>query len=656
MKRGETVFFCSGGLGGIRILRCENDCIFFRLVVESSHHFGKGGVQMMVSVETVLLRGKRRMERLLDVPGLRQLGTGAGYLGFGVLLSAVQVWGRMQPAALGLIYASRGWRCCCAAVGCALGYRLLWGSEGWYGAAWAAGAGILVLGIRHWGGRRPWRMALGSAALTSAVGLVLYLREGTAPVLLVLRAAIAAGVGLLDSSQGRSLRWLGFGAGAMALSSLRPWLGCAAAGAAAVTVSLPGAMLTALGADFGGAGISMTAVLGLSLFLQSFPLARGLAPGAACALWMLVRQTWEPWCLLAAALGGGAAALLPWRVEPAHSGSLGIVQVRLEQTARVLTGFQRQLLEYAPPAVDLDGLTEQMQLAACASCPNREDCLERRHLDTAALTGDAPFLCRHPALAEAEVTRSRERLRRIRAARAAKESCRMALVQQYGFLADALSSLADWLAAGERSRPLFRVKVSARSRGRELGDGDRVSTFAGVGCRFYVLLCDGMGTGLGAAEQSRIASGMIRRMLSAGLPPEAVLGSINSQLTLTDQGGAVTVDLCELRLDTGRAWLYKWGAGRSWLLRRRRGIPIGSSGPPPGLGVSQGQENISRASLCRGETLVMTSDGVDTSHVPDWAAHSPTLDNGALAGYILQSSASQSDDATVITIRLTPKP
>ena len=90
--------------------------------------------------------------------------------------------------------------------------------------------------------------------------------------------------------------------------------------------------------------------------------------------------------------------------------------------------------------------------------------------------------------------------------------------------------------------------------------------FAGIGCRYYVLLCDGMGTGLGAAEEGQSAASLLRQMLSAGFPPEHALRSVNSLLALRGRAAAVTIDLAELRLDSGRVTVYKWGAAPSLLL------------------------------------------------------------------------------------------
>ena len=616
-----------------------------------------------MTAETVLLRVKRRGEQWLEKPVLRC----AAYFGGGLLLSSLQLWGRMQPVAVGFAAAAAGWRCCAAALGSGVGYMLLFGQEGLQGGVWALGAMLLglLLPLLDGGGRARFRLAAGCMCLVSGTGLAFGLAGAPGPELLFLRIALAGGSALVAepaiSGRDRLSRWLGCGVGVMALAGLWPALGWLAAGAAAAGAPLPAALAAALGAELaGGTEISLTAAVGLAFFLARL-LPQGewrsaAAPPLACGALMVLGRVWEPWVLVFVGLGAAVGALLPWKLTAAPRRSiLGRAQVRLEQTARVLGRFQRQLLEYASPPPDIPGLYQQLKQDTCGTCPARKDCVEKARLTESLLTGEEEFQCRKALQAGAALHRSREQLRRIRSARARQEEYRMALVQQYGFLSDTLQALSDQLT--ERTgggKPRYRVQVSARSRGKLLADGDRVSAFPGVGCKYYVLLCDGMGTGLGAAEESRQASELMKEMLTAGMAPGAVLGCLNSQLTLMDRGGAVTADLAELRLDTGRVWLYKWGAGPSWLLRRKHLIRIGSSGPPPGLGITAGRESVSRASLGLGDSLVMLSDGVDTGNAKSWPAMARNADPGTLAAQILSCAGNQGDDATAVVIRLQP--
>ena len=80
---------------------------------------------MLNSVEAMLEQNARWREH----PGLR----GAACFGGGLALSALQIGGQMQPAAMGLIMATRGWECCASAVGSGLGYLLFWGRRDSFG-------------------------------------------------------------------------------------------------------------------------------------------------------------------------------------------------------------------------------------------------------------------------------------------------------------------------------------------------------------------------------------------------------------------------------------------------------------------------------------------------------------------------------------------
>ena len=179
--------------------------------------------------------------------------------------------------------------------------------------------------------------------------------------------------------------------------------------------------------------------------------------------------------------------------------------------------------------------------------------------------------------------------------------------------------------------------------------------FPGPECRYYVLLCDGMGTGLGAAQDGATAAGLLRQMLLAGFPAEHALESLNSLLALRGTAGAVTVDLAELRLDSGIACVYKWGAAPSWVLTRGGAQKIGTATPPPGLSVGEDRVRAEKLSLRRGEVLIMLSDGVDGEGIQHLLDLSPDAPPGELAAEILERGCGNAeDDATAAVIRLRP--
>jgi stage II sporulation protein E len=179
--------------------------------------------------------------------------------------------------------------------------------------------------------------------------------------------------------------------------------------------------------------------------------------------------------------------------------------------------------------------------------------------------------------------------------------------------------------------------------------------FSGPGCRYYVLLCDGMGTGIGAAQEGQSTGALLRQMLCAGFPAEHAFRSINSILTLRSKAGAVTLDLAEIRLDTGRASVYKWGAAPSWVLRRTGAEKIGSASPPPGISVGETRETVSRLSLKRGEALILVSDGVEAGAFLRREGITPDGPPGELAaGLVSRGRERKEDDATAAVIRLHP--
>jgi stage II sporulation protein E len=226
-------------------------------------------------------------------------------------------------------------------------------------------------------------------------------------------------------------------------------------------------------------------------------------------------------------------------------------------------------------------------------------------------------------------------------------------MQQYHFLSLYLRNLSDRLPRrGESAKAEFRMELSARSNSRQKANGDRCFAFPGSDCRYFVVLCDGMGTGLGAAREGQSAGKLLRQMLTAGFPAEHALQTLNSLLALQTKAGAVSVDLAEISLESGIVHIYKWGAAPSFLLHRRGAEKIGTATPPPGLSVEPGPMAVEKLSLRRGEVLMLASDGVESGAVdviPQGSVDGPL---GSLAEYLLNYGSSEADDATVALIRL----
>ena len=335
------------------------------------------------------------------------------------------------------------------------------------------------------------------------------------------------------------------------------------------------------------------------------------------------------------------------------------LQVRLELMAGVLAQTQQLLIESPGVPVDEEAVLMRAQERACGGCPCRKSCRERMEalprqllhrpmMDTTSL----PLSCKKPGRLILELRRSQEQLRAIKADRDRQAEYRAAVVQQYQFLSLFMQELSDQLPRRFRhQQPKFQTEVAVKSYAREADNGDRCIWFAGTQCRYYVLLCDGMGTGIGAAQEGQTAAALLRQMLTAGFPAEHALRSLNSLLALRSRAAAVTVDLAEIRLDTGRVTVYKWGAAPSLLLSGSLVDKIGTAGPPPGLS-QQARETVDRLSLGGGEVLILLSDGAGEDRLlrTEWTAPEPSP--GVLAAAIVEHGAQDGDDATVAVVRL----
>lgn len=593
--------------------------------------------------------------------------------GCGFLLSGAGLGTVPQPLAMGMITAATGWRALVMSLGAMLGYPTFWGSAGRPGIVWAAAGGLLalLLGKREEARQQPLMIPAIGAFLTAVTALAsrIFLGMETPLPAAAVQVALTFLTGVLFAQTVRCrdaiTDWLAMGLGVLALA--RVWLGpfglgFGAAGLLSVYGAFPAAALAGLALDLTrSTALPMTGVVCLAYFIRMIPFDKRwqhyAAPGAACLAVMAALGKWDLTPLPGLVLGGAAAAILPPRPEVSRRrGETGAAQVRLELGAEVLRTLQSLIAEAEPPPVDADALLCKARDRACGGCSARHSCRQKDALTRQHLENPLDADCRKQGRLLPELRRAQEQLRILQADRHRQREYRQALQQQYRFLGTYLRSIADQLPRrADRTAAQFRVEASARSRGRERVNGDRCMAFSGCGCRYFVLLCDGMGAGPGAAWEGQKASDLLRQMLTAGFPPEHALETVNSLLALRGAAGAVTVDLAELRLDTGHAVIHKWGAAPSWLLTRGKAEKIGTATPPPGITLEGARETVEKLSLRRGEVLILLSDGVEAGEDLRLSDLAPDWPPGELAEKILErEGGTGEDDATAAVIRLVP--
>lgn len=632
---------------------------------------------MMTELETYLRRGQGILRRLAAEPIARKGAQLALYAAGGLVFSGASLAHRAQPLAMGLICNLSGWRSGVMCLGAMAGYRIYWGQAGLQGMVWAA-LGFLTTLLPVWHRLREETPGLAdgiSATLVAVTGLLFQLLwQDDAPVAIyLLRVALAAGSTELFA---RILRrdsppadWLGGGVAVLALAQISPFpglnLGFLAAAALTGAGAFPSAAIGGLALDLAGVTrVPMAAVMTGAYLLRLLPRGgKWLSWGGSALVYLVVMclgGTAELSVLPALLLGGALSLILPGASPLDHRrGVTGMAQVRLELMAGTLSQTRQLLLEADSPPVDEEALIQRIRERACGGCPNRKQCraveipaeiLHRPLADSTSL----PFFCRKPGRMLLELRRGQEQLRALLADRQRQREYREALIQQYQFLSAYLRSAADGLSRKSDVFPArFTPEVAVCSAGKEWANGDRCAWFSGTENRYYILLCDGMGTGVGAAQEGQNCVSLLRRMLTAGFPAEHALRSVNSITALRSWAGAASMDLAELDLARGNAAIYKWGAAPSWLLRNGSSEKIGTATPPPGLSVTESRETVDRLSLRRGEALILCSDGVEAERLFLRGEVDPKLPPGELAAYLLeQCPADAADDGTCVVIRL----
>ena len=637
---------------------------------------------MLTAIRSYTREAKLRWKRLVLDRRVHRIFWVLRCLLMGFALSAGSLTHRPLPLSLALVVSGKGWEAVLHALGGVAGFRIFWQEAGNQGIV-CLGAGLILALILGRVSADPWLLSAGAGVITAVSGLLFRFRLGdTTPLAFyLLRIGLSCGVtwlrlgifqnpGPIKTALNRSV-WV------LALAQIAPtsWLCLGMVPAAAISLGsyFPAVALAGVALDLAQVTpVPMTGVLCAAFLLGQLSKVprrfRFLLPAVCYLAGMALSGVYAPEPAMMLAVGGLLTDFLPQTGElPTRRGETGAAQVRLELAAGVLAQVQQQLLEVPHRPIDEDALVIRAAERACGACPCRKTCREREQvgqlpaqiLHRPLLDGhDLGIPCRKEGRLLAEFHRAQEQLRAIRGSREQLREYRSAVLQQVHFLAVFLQDLSDQLGSRLKApKDRFKPQITLRANRREGESGDRVQSFRGTGCRHFVLLCDGLGTGLGAAEEASTAGNLLKRLLQAGFPPEYALRTFNSLCVLRGFGGAATVDLAQLDLDTGKAAIYKWGAAESWLLGSAGAEKIGTAGPPPGLSVTEARETVDRLSLRRGETLVLCSDGVAGEEAFRRICVGTGESPGEMATRILEEGAVPGgDDATVALIRLTPIP
>lgn len=218
------------------------------------------------------------------------------------------------------------------------------------------------------------------------------------------------------------------------------------------------------------------------------------------------------------------------------------------------------------------------------------------------------------------------------------------------------------LARLSQKEPLMAVAgVAVAGREGQSVSGDVGAWFKDDGGRLNVVLCDGMGSGPEAREDSNCALSLLEKFLRANLTPEEALNTVGEALALRGevQGGFTTIDLLQLDLYTGRGAVYKLGAAPTYLRHGREVERLEGAALPAGVTVSGGGPDQFALKLEADDCVVMVSDGVASGGGDQWLQELIKAFDGdspkGLADRILQESGhreGRGDDRTVMVLKV----
>lgn len=173
---------------------------------------------------------------------------------------------------------------------------------------------------------------------------------------------------------------------------------------------------------------------------------------------------------------------------------------------------------------------------------------------------------------------------------------------------------------------VYRFKSVRRVRIRTCAatavkDGSDMSgdcyTYAGRADRYYAVLCDGMGSGSRAYEESSSTVDMLENLLRTDFTEQQVIRTLNSLMVLKlEEERYVTFDMQIIDYSTHEVRFYKAGASPSFIISGDTVEKIEGRSLPMGVFENFEYSKFKRV-VRRGDIIIMVSDGIIDSIASD---------------------------------------
>ena len=129
---------------------------------------------------------------------------------------------------------------------------------------------------------------------------------------------------------------------------------------------------------------------------------------------------------------------------------------------------------------------------------------------------------------------------------------------------------------------------------------------------YAIILCDGMGSGETAREESRTCAQFLMKLLEAKIEPQTAINIINAMLLCSFSESLAAIDLCLINLDDGSSKIYKCG-GASTYAKTQDSVSHIQSNTMPAGSFTAGDTRLFTISSQKGSMLVLLSDGITSS-------------------------------------------
>lgn len=200
--------------------------------------------------------------------------------------------------------------------------------------------------------------------------------------------------------------------------------------------------------------------------------------------------------------------------------------------------------------------------------------------------------------------------------------------------------------------------ATARKKGERV-NGDVFSAIHLGKGQELICLCDGMGSGVSAAQTARIASKLIALFFEAGFDQTQVIPMVNRILSMRTKEVFAAVDLCLVDLVQGHCQMIKTGAAPSWIIRNGIAESITAPALPIGI-VDEVRPGIIERTIEPGDTIVLLSDGIadliTKEELPQWLGQVEQAESAAKAAETLLTMARERaegrDDMTAVVLRM----